>query len=235
MSHPDDAVKRSVSARIFALLDVVAEAATPPTLSAIARDARLPVSTVHRLLGDLLRSGALVRTADGGYQLGERIWRLGVAAPWEREFRAAAATHAHGLARRTGSAVAFSALDGTRLICLDSVAGHWETVVLSRSGDALPTAATSAGKILLAGAAKDRAPAVLSGRLPPFTPFTPVAPGLVRSQLDRAARVGYATAHAEYVDGEWSVSSETTSVIPAAVCIARCEARGSALSRNVST
>lgn len=192
MSHPGDAVKRAVSARIFALLDVVAEAATPPTLSAIARDARLPVPTVHRLLGDLLRSGALVRTADGGYQLGERIWRLGVAAPWEREFRAAAATHTHALARRTGSAVALSALDGTRLICLDSVAGLWETVELSRSGDSLPTAAASAGKILLAGAAKDRAPAVLSGRLPRFTPFTPVEPGLVRPLRDAAAAIAAA-------------------------------------------
>jgi len=40
--------------RVFALLDTIAEQAEAVTLSQLARLAELPVSTVHRLLAELV-------------------------------------------------------------------------------------------------------------------------------------------------------------------------------------
>ncbi|MFG3019982.1 helix-turn-helix domain-containing protein [Streptomyces sp. NPDC048254] len=149
--------ERSLPRRIFGLLDIVATAPRPLTLSEIARRAGLPVSTAHRLLGELLQGAVLVRTASGRYQLGEHIWRLGAAAPWERELRRAAAVHLHALARRTGAGVALATLSGDHLLCLDTIAAPGAGLVLAASGDELPLTATSAGRALLATTARDPA------------------------------------------------------------------------------
>ncbi|MGW2963853.1 IclR family transcriptional regulator [Streptomyces sp. NPDC001220] len=208
MTMPEDIPERSLPRRIFGLLDIVATAPHPLTLSEIARRAGLPVSTVHRLLGELLQSAVLVRTAAGRYQLGMHIWRLGAAAPWERELRRAAAAHLHALARRTGAGVALATLSGDRLVCLDTIAAPGVGLVLAASGDELPLTATSAGRALLATTARDRLGSVLSGPLPRLTPFTLVAPHLLVAQVERARRNGYATAHNEAAAGQASLSVE---------------------------
>ncbi|MEV6530826.1 IclR family transcriptional regulator [Streptomyces sp. NPDC048448] len=206
MTATGDTHARSLPRRIFGLLDIVGASPRPLTLSEIARGAGLPVSTAHRLLSELLHCGVLVRTATGRYELGERIWRLGVAAPWERELRRAAAAHLHDLARRTGSAVALATLSGERLVCLDTVAAPGDGLALAGAGEELPVTATSAGKLLLATTARDRLGAVLNKRLPRLTPHTLVAPRLLMTQLERARRHGYATAHEEAVIGQASLS-----------------------------
>ncbi|MFJ5274645.1 IclR family transcriptional regulator [Streptomyces sp. NPDC088358] len=197
---------RSLPRRIFSLLDTVGAAPRPLTLSEIARGADLPVSTAHRLLSELLHCGVLVRTAGNRYELGERLWRLGVAAPWERELRGTTAAHLHALARRTGSAVALAALSGERLVCLDTIAAPGAGLTLADRGVELPVTATSAGKVLLATTARDRLGAVLSKPLPRLTPHTLVAPHLLMTQVERARRDGYATAHEEAAVGQASIS-----------------------------
>lgn len=208
MSMAEGTHARSLPRRIFNVLDTVGAAPQPLTLSEIARGAGLPVSTAHRLLSELLHCDVLARTATGRYHLGERIWRLGVAAPWERELRRAAAVHLHALARDTGAAVALATLSGDRLVCLDTIAAPGAGLALADSGDELPLTATSAGKALLATMARDRLGAVLSKPLPRLTPFTLVAPQLLMNQVERARRHGYATAHDEAAVGQASISVE---------------------------
>jgi DNA-binding IclR family transcriptional regulator len=206
MSTAEGISSRSQPQRVFDLLDAVGAAPRPLTLSEIARGTGLPVSTTHRLLGELLHCDVLARTATGRYQLGERIWRLGVAAPWERQLRRASATHLHALARDTGAAVALAALSGDRLVCLDIIPAPGAGLTLAESGDELPLTATSAGRALLATTARDRLGAVLSEPLPRLTPFTLVAPKLLATQVERARRNGYATAHNEVAVGQASIS-----------------------------
>ncbi|MGW7542558.1 IclR family transcriptional regulator [Streptomyces sp. NPDC054770] len=206
MGMTEDGPARSLPRRIFGLLDIVGTASRPLTLSEIARSAGLPVSTAHRLLSELLRCDALVRTASGRYQLGEHIWRLGAAAPWERELRRAAAVHLHALARNAGAGVALAALSGDRLVCLDTIAAPGADLKLAVSGDELPLTATSAGKMLLATTARDRLTTVLSRPLPRLTPFTLVAPHLLAAQVERTRQHGYATAYDEAAVGQASIS-----------------------------
>ena len=56
---------RSVTARGFAVLETFTPAWPTLTLSDIARRAALPLTTAHRLVGELCASGALERDGDG--------------------------------------------------------------------------------------------------------------------------------------------------------------------------
>ena len=67
--------------RTLQLLDAFAPHRPSMTLSELARHADLPLSTVHRMLRELVAGGALERGEDGAYRIGLRIWELGSLAP----------------------------------------------------------------------------------------------------------------------------------------------------------
>jgi len=205
MPMPGEDGGRSMTGRIFVVLEVLAQATAPMTLSDVSRRAELPLTTTHRMLADLVEVGA-VEKGERGYRLGERVWRLGAASQWDAEMRRAAAPHAHALARETGAAVAVAALTGDRLMCIDTIRGRSAAVLLTRSGQRLPILATSAGKVLLATVAQHLVPRMLSQPIRRSTRFTPVLPKLVLDQLAKARRLGYATAYEEEAEGQSSVS-----------------------------
>ena len=67
--------------RALQLLDAFSPERSAMTLSELARHADLPLSTVHRMLRELVAGGALERGEDGAYRIGLRIWELGSLAP----------------------------------------------------------------------------------------------------------------------------------------------------------
>ncbi|QUQ64002.1 IclR family transcriptional regulator [Kutzneria sp. CA-103260] len=192
--------------RVFGLLDLLGEELGELTLSELARRAGLPVSTTHRLLGELTAWGGVERTPDGAYRLGEKVWRLGMASAWERRLREAALPHARALAGATGNAVAVSTMVQDRLICLDTVRGRAENIYLAHAGDEIPLFATSAGKLLMSGAEPATVSAALRTRLERRTPYTQIQPRLVLAQLENARRAGFAVTHSESTAGQSSVS-----------------------------
>jgi DNA-binding IclR family transcriptional regulator len=192
--------------RVFALLDLLGAELGELTLSELARRAGLPVSTTHRLLGELTAWGGVERTPDGTFRLGEKVWRLGMASAWERRLRDAALPHARALASATGNAVAVSTMVQDRLICLATVRGRAESIYLAHAGDEIPLFATSAGKLLMSGAEPAAVSAALRTKLERRTPYTLVQPRLVLAQLGNARRTGFAMTHSESTVGQSSVS-----------------------------
>ena len=57
------------------------------TLTQLAARARLPMATAHRLVGTSSAWGALARRHDGAYEVGHRLWTLGLLAPVQGELR----------------------------------------------------------------------------------------------------------------------------------------------------
>jgi DNA-binding IclR family transcriptional regulator len=192
--------------RVFGLLDLIGQEPIGLTLSELARRAGLPVSTTHRLLGELTAWGGVERTPEGSYRLGEKIWRLGMASSWERQLREIALPHARALAAATGAAVAVSTMVADRLICVDTVRGRSTGIYLAHAGDEIPLFATSAGKLLMAGVEPATLSEALRTRLERRTPYTQIVPRLVLAQLDNARRAGFAVSHAESTAGQSSVS-----------------------------
>jgi DNA-binding IclR family transcriptional regulator len=206
MNHPDRRNPGSHLGRVFGLLDLLGRQVVPLSLSEIARQARLPVSTTHRLLAELVAWGGVERMEGGLYRLGERIWRLGAASSWERELRGRALPHARELAAGTGAAVAISTMVGDRLICLDTIRGRMRSIYLAQPGDEIPLFATSAGKLLMSAVDRSVLVEALRTRLERRTRYTQIAPRLVLAQVEAARQAEFAVSHSESTMGQSSLS-----------------------------
>jgi DNA-binding IclR family transcriptional regulator len=215
MTHKPGAELGSHVGRVFGLLDLLGAESSPLTLSEVARRAELPVSTTHRLLGELVSWGGVERTEAGTYRLGDKIWRLGASSAWERELRRAALPFANDLAARTGAAVAISTMIGDRLVCIDTVRGKLDSIYLAHAGDEIPLFATSAGKLLMSTVEKPALAEALRTRLERRTPYTQVVPRLVLAQLEAARQAGFAVTRAE------STASQSSLSVPVATGIDR--------------
>jgi len=67
---------RSVTSRILAIFEAFEASGSTLTLSQVAERTGLPVSTAHRLMGELEDWGALARDDNCRYHVGLRLWGL---------------------------------------------------------------------------------------------------------------------------------------------------------------
>jgi DNA-binding IclR family transcriptional regulator len=82
---------RSVTSRALAILDAFDVSCPRLSLSEIAERSGTPLTTAHRLLAELTGWGALARRSDGRYEIGPKLWDLGLLAPVQLELRQGAA------------------------------------------------------------------------------------------------------------------------------------------------
>src|SRR3954447_4712942 len=78
---------RSVTSRALGVLDAFDTAHPRLTLSEVAERSGTPLTTTHRLLAELAAWGALARRPDGRYEIGRKLWDLGLLAPVQLELR----------------------------------------------------------------------------------------------------------------------------------------------------
>lgn len=196
---------RSVTSRVLAVLGAFDAAHPRLTLSEIGRRAGLPVATASRLLGELVAGEALVRLADGRYEVGRRLWQLGLLAPVNHELREVALPLMHDLHAATGDVVHLAVREGTSALYIERMVGSGSVPVLSRMGVRLPLHATGVGKVLLAEAPADVLDAVLAD-LRRITPHTIVEPGRLLRELAETRRRGYARTCEEMTLGSASLA-----------------------------
>jgi DNA-binding IclR family transcriptional regulator len=194
----------SVVARALALLGAFDESHRRLTLTELARRADLPVPTAHRLVGELVRHGALARTTSGEY-VGRRLWSLGVLAPVQTGLLEAASPFLHDLYAATLATVHLGVRDGTQVLYLDRLSGRRSVPVVSTVGSRLPLYPTGVGKVLLAHAPDDVQVEVLSS-LKRITAHTITQPSRLRAQLEKVRTDGYATTVEEMTLGACSVA-----------------------------
>src|SRR3954470_19734930 len=195
----------SVASRALALLGAFDGEHRRLTLSELAERAGLPLSTAHRLVGELVAWGALTRTSGGDYVVGRRVWDLGLLAPAQTGLRELASPYLHDIYGATLATVHLAVRDGTEALYLDRLAGNASVPVVSRVGARLPLYSTGVGKVLLAFAPAEVQAAVFAD-LRRLTPYTITQPGRLREQLRRVHRDGYAQAVDEMTLGACSVA-----------------------------
>jgi DNA-binding IclR family transcriptional regulator len=195
----------TVTSRTLALLAAFDARHRKLTLTEMARRAELPIATAHRLIGELEAWGALARMPTGQYVIGRRLWDLGLLAPVQTGLREVASPFLHDLYGATLATVHLAVRDGARALYVDRLAGHASVPVVSRIGSRLPLHATGVGKVLLAYAPDDVQRRVLT-HLVRVTPHTVVHAGVLRGQLARVRRDGYATTSEEMTLGACSVA-----------------------------
>ncbi|MDG3009420.1 IclR family transcriptional regulator [Rhodococcus sp. D2-41] len=144
---------KSMLERMTLILDAFDRPSTRLTLKQIADRTRLPQSTTHRILDQLIYLH-WINHGSFGYTPGRRALGLGGhdAKPCEiGEIRKAAAPHLHELHLRTGAAVHLAVLDGPDEIYLDKIGGRFAASLASRVGGRNPAHITTGGRAMLAG------------------------------------------------------------------------------------
>ncbi|MCK9905154.1 IclR family transcriptional regulator [Parafrankia colletiae] len=194
----------TVTGRIMSILSGFDEHHPRLSLTEIARRADLPPATVHRLVAELVRHGALAR-ADGDYVIGRRLWDLGLLAPIQSTLRETASPFLHDIHAATRATVHLAVRDGHQVLYVERMSGLASVPVVSSVGSTLPMHATGVGKVLLAHAPEDVRHRVLSS-LTRVTPYTITQPGLLLKQLERVRHEGWATTVEEMSLGACSVA-----------------------------
>lgn len=175
------------------MLDVFLGAAEPLSLSDIGRRVGLPKSTAFRLLGQLTGSGYVVRKGNK-YALSLHLFELGnhVARGGVTGLRQVAAPYLGGLFQHTGFVVNLAVLDGGEVVYVDKIHGPRAPRTPSGVGGRMPALTTALGKSVLAFSPDDVVDAAFATRAAPLTPYTVVAPGLLRNQFGRVREQGVA-------------------------------------------
>lgn len=185
-------MRETVTARVLAVLGAFTAEHPELTLTALARRAGLPLSTAHRLVGELAAWGALERGEDGRYRVGLRLWEVGALAPRSLGLRESAMPFLEDLYEVTRQNVQLAVLDGTEVVYVERLSARGAVDVITRVGSRLPLHATGVGLVLLAHAPAALQEQVLAGPLRRWTDRTLTDPAELRRVLADVRRTGVA-------------------------------------------
>jgi len=202
---PNPATAYTVKSLVKALniLEVLADEDVPYTLTQLSRRLHLHVSTVHRLLVNLVRHGFVEEdTVSGGYQLSYRVLRMGLRVLDRLDFRRAASPLLRDLNLRTKETVHLAILQETRAISIEKFDSPQAVGLDARLGRVMPLHCTGVGKTLLAYQGEDFLNQMAqSPGLTRMTAHTITGLPQLRRELERIREQGYALDQEEAVDG----------------------------------
>lgn len=180
--------------RAASVLDALAEADRPQTLSSIAAHAGLSVPTTFRLLRTLLDSGLVMpHTDSGGYTLGFRLLELAHALTRQLDIVSIARPYLVAVRDRVNETTGLILRTGDYW----AHAAHAEALQPVRRvmgiGETAPLYAGCSGKVFLAAASDAEVEDYLArARLVPLSPTTPTTADLLREQIALVRKQGFA-------------------------------------------
>jgi DNA-binding IclR family transcriptional regulator len=197
--------QKSVTGRAFLVLDTFDASHRHQSLASISRRCGLPLTTTHRLVNELVLQGALIRVADGSYEIGSKIWRLGILASLHSDLREIALPYMEDIYQLGNDAVQIGVLDGIRCLVVERIAGSRTLAVISKPGARLPLHASGVGKILLAYGTKDLQVAAFE-MLDRYTGKTITNADVLSRQLKAIKSQGFAHSQEELAEGATSLA-----------------------------
>jgi IclR family transcriptional regulator, acetate operon repressor len=191
MGRPVIQDAESSLSRGLRLLNIFSVANAELSISELARRSGIPKSTTHRLVTELVNSGALER-GPGGVRLGVHLLELGHLVPAQR-LREVAIPYAHNLNEVTHLTSNLAIRDGRDIVYVEKISSRSLRVPHSRAGGRLPLHCTALGKAILAHSDREFVESVLSGELKALSPKTIIDPAVLRRELAtiRETRVAY--------------------------------------------
>jgi DNA-binding IclR family transcriptional regulator len=202
-SRPSDRreLPPSMVERVTLIMDVFERRTTMLTLEEVTLRTRLPRSTAHRILDQLVQVGWLEHSAFG-YCLGPRALGFGGQDGSHGEIRAAAAQVLQDLYLRTGAVVHLAVLDDADVYYLDKIGGPFASTLPSRVGGRVAAHTTAIGKAILAWQEPERVDDVTRGKLVRRTERSIGDLAVLHQELSRIrTRNGLAFEHGEAVRG----------------------------------
>jgi DNA-binding IclR family transcriptional regulator len=222
----------SMVERVTLIMDAFERRTTTLTLEQVTARTRLPRSTAHRILDQLVQVAWLEHTSYG-YALGPRALGFGGQDGSHGEIRAAAAPVLQELFLRTGLVVHLAVLEDAQIHYLDKLGGPLAAMLPSRVGGRAPAHTTAIGKAMLAWVDPERVDQLSGGRLVRRTERSIGDLAVLHQELGRIrTRNGLAYESGESVRGIACVAAAIRGQRGAVAAISLCgEARNTQLER----
>ena len=202
MRHDISPGARTVSGRLAAILMTLGSGGAH-SLTEMARLTGLPMSTVHRLVGELASHQLLRRASDGRYEVGPNLLRL-IGGGCVPDLEERAPLVLADLSEVTGRRARLGVLRGDRVIYIEKRPGPDPATPWS-DWASLPTHATALGKALLAFAPRQSVVAVQRA-LALYTPRTISTPDGLHRELQLVRQTRCAHSRGELVPGDCAVA-----------------------------
>jgi DNA-binding IclR family transcriptional regulator len=181
------------------VLELLAEAAEPLSMSDVAARLGLGKATIHGVLSNLEARRYVERAnGRGGYRLGQRIWELGVVAGEFMELKNVARQYLVQLTEISGESSQLSEYSDGYVIYLDRVESPNPVRANIHIGRRAPAHAVATGKALLAFSSDEEIDRVCAGPLLAYTPHTKTDPQALRAELAEVRARGFALNPGEY-------------------------------------
>jgi len=176
------------------LLNLFSESPRGLTAKQVAALSRLPVSTVHRFLANLVTAGFLNRDLEGTHHLGIACFAIGQAAAGQLDIRRLSLPYLRELNQQTRETIHLTVRHGVSAVYVEKLDSPEPLRIHSRIGASVPLYCTAVGKVMLAYMPSDEQECVLSQlELKRLTPNTAGSLQELRAELFRVRKNGYAS------------------------------------------
>jgi IclR family acetate operon transcriptional repressor len=177
--------------RVFTLLERLADADGPLTLSELAELTHLPMPTTHRLLRFLTNEGYVRQEASKRYALGLRMIRFGQSA--SRGLGSWATPYLAGLVEQFGETTNMALLEGDACVYVAQVPSPQSMRMFTEVGRVVMPHCTGVGKAILSMLSDEQAVDLLTRTgMPRQTEHTLVSTGAMLAALAQVRDLGYA-------------------------------------------
>lgn len=177
------------------VLEAFRHGPTTMSLSEISRRTGIPLSSTHRVVGQLHAWGALERGEDLQYRVGLRLWEVAAQAPRAVGLKRMAMPFLQDLYETVHLSVHLAVREGQDVVFIERFTSRSHHAETPKLGDHYPLHATAVGMVLLAHAPADVQRRVLAEEMAPLTPYTETDPKVVRRELAAVRKAGYGLSH----------------------------------------
>jgi DNA-binding IclR family transcriptional regulator len=187
--------------RALSVLGYLANHHEGRSLSHLATDLGLPMSSTHDLLQALVEIGAVRLAGPRTYALGSRAVSLGLSIADSVQLRKVARPHLRELAGEVDENVYLAVRTGDDVVYADRYEASQLLSVVIELGGGRPLHGSAVGKLVAAFNPDLESKVLRSSRLEPFTPLTLVDRDLLRTEYAAIRERGYSVSDGESVEG----------------------------------
>ncbi len=195
----------SLLERAARLLRTLPEDGSPISIPEVSRLAGLPLSTTHRLVGDLAKLGVVER-GPGGITMGLAVWEMGERSPVLRRLREAAIPELGELHDATGENVHLGVLAQRDVLYVAKAKGRRAIPTLSEVGLRHPLHAAGIGRAILLTRSPEWVDEYLKGPIYAETRHTITDKDKLREVIAQERAQGYAITSQEMSLGNVSMA-----------------------------
>jgi IclR family acetate operon transcriptional repressor len=176
------------------LLHLFSESPRGLTAKQVAGLSRLPVSTVHRFLQNLVTAGFLSCDGESHYHLGIACFAIGQAAVGQLDIRRVSLPYLRELNQQTRETIHLTVRHGLTAVYVEKLDSPEPLRIHSRIGAAVPLYCTAVGKVMLAYMPQEERDRVLPElQVKRLTPNTVGNLQELETELYRVRKNGYAS------------------------------------------